>query len=112
MLAYLLSLYPSKSFDPTTSTFNFEMAGQFATIANDSPVTGLFSVLRKLVPTWFAAEHKEVEHKADYDIAAVPGTLSPKKLKEALLVLSTPDVFTDLPKGSPNLLIFNNATSY
>jgi cerevisin len=113
MLAYLLSLYPSESFDPTTSTFNFEMAGQFASVANtDSPVAGVFGLLRKLAPSWFAPEHKQVEHKADYDVAAVPGTLSPKKLKTALLVLSTPDVLSDLPKGSPNLLIFNNATSY
>ena len=40
-----------------------------------------------------------------------PKTLTPAQLKQALRDLSTKGVLEDLPSGTPNLLIFNNATS-
>jgi cerevisin len=122
MLAYLLSIYPSKSFDPTTSTFNLESAADFFSVAasttNDYPIAGLsnmFHMLRKFIPGWVVRSVAEDNYVDDYqggdDVAPVPNTLSPKKLKQALLALATTNVLTDLPSGSPNLLIYNNATA-
>jgi cerevisin len=121
MLAYLLSIYPSKSFDPTTSTFNFEAATDFFSVAssttNDYPIAGLsnlFHALRKVLPGWMIrnVEERHVEeYQGGEDVAPVPHTLSPKKLKAALLAISTENALSDLGNGSPNLLIFNNATS-
>lgn len=37
-------------------------------------------------------------------------TLTPAKLKKALLELATPGMLNDLPSGSPDLLAYNNAT--
>ncbi|GAA5994769.1 S8 family peptidase [Rhodotorula paludigena] len=37
--------------------------------------------------------------------------LSPKALKRAMLKIATPNVFAELPAGSPNLLSFNNYTA-
>jgi cerevisin len=119
MLAYLLSLYPSKSFDPKTATFDFDQAGQFFSVAsavnNDYPIGGVLAVLKKFMPTWIvrslaSSERQVDEYVSGYDVAPVPDTMSPKKLKGALLVLSTEGVLSDLPSGSPNLLIYNNAT--
>ena len=54
-------------------------------------------------------------HRAEAldELAPVPPpTLTPKQLKLALLALSTENALTDaLPSGTPNLLIFNNATA-
>jgi cerevisin len=121
MLAYLLSIYPSKSFDPTTSTFNLETAADFFSVAasttNDYPIAGLsnvFHMLRKFMPGWMirSVEERQVDDfEGGDDVAPVPNTLSPKKLKQALLALSTSGALTDLPNGTPNLLIYNNATA-
>jgi len=127
MLAYLLSLYPSKSFDPTTSTFDFEAATDFFSMAsattNEYPIAGLSSflaVVKSFAPSWFqtssakkmAAQGGFVDtYQPGYDVAPIPETLSPKHLKKALLALATSSVLTDIGNGSPNLLIFNNATA-
>lgn len=46
------------------------------------------------------------------EVAPIPATLTPEQLKKALIALATPDALTGqtLPAGSPNLVIFNNAT--
>lgn len=66
------------------------------------------------MPNWFshgAAAEKSIDiYEGGYDVAPIPETLSPKQLKTALLTLATSGALTDLPSGSPNLLIFNNAT--
>ncbi len=127
MLAYLLSLYPSKSFDPATSTFDFEAAADFLSMAasttNEYPLAGLTTIvgaLKSVMPSWMvkrlAVVHEERAGWVDTyqggdDVPAVPETLSPKTMKKALLVLATSGKLTDVGSGSPNLLIFNNATS-
>jgi cerevisin len=125
MLAYLLSLYPSKSFDPATSTFDFDAATDFFSMAsattNEYPIAGLSTILRvakSVLPSWITDSrtgHQEKRfvdtYQGGWHVAAVPETLSPKSMKQALLVLATSNVLTDIGSGSPNLLIFNNATS-
>lgn len=121
LLAYLLSLYPSKSFDPNTGTIDLNAATQQFFVASSSTadyhVAGLSSIWKivtSIVPKWLShdvAQERSVDtYEGGEDVAPIPETLSPKKLKAALLALSTGDVLTDLPKGTPNLLIFNNAT--
>ncbi|KAG8799148.1 serine protease [Serendipita sp. 411] len=118
LLAYYLSLYPSKSFDPKTSTINFDVVAEFSTVAtSEYPIAGIssvVSVLKKLMPGWFAKDitaESMLAYEPAYDVAAVPETLSPKQLKAAVLNIATSDALSDLPKGTPNLLIFNNATT-
>lgn len=119
MLAYLLSIYPSKSFDPEIDAFNFDIATDLFSVAssttNDYPIAGLssiFNLLKKIAPSWMTRRVHEVEesYHPGADVAPVPHTLSPKQLKKALLALATVDALTDLPADTPNLLIYNNAT--
>lgn len=121
LLAYLLSLYPSKSFDPKTQTIDLSAATQqfFAASSSsaDYPIAGLSSVWKfvtSIVPKWLShevAQEKSFDlYEGGEDVAPIPDTISPKKLKIALLALATSGALSDLPNGSPNLLIFNNAT--
>jgi cerevisin len=41
-----------------------------------------------------------------------PPTLTPVQLKKALIALSSKEKLATLPPKTPNLLIFNNATTY
>jgi cerevisin len=124
MLAYLLSLYPSKSFDPSTQIFDFETATDFFSMAsattNEYPIAGLSTILKafkSVMPSWIGgnvhhASRSFVDtYQGGYEVAAVPDTISPKHMKQALLALATSGKLTDLPGGSPNLLIYNNATA-
>ena len=121
MLAYLLSLYPSTTFDPKTSTFDFEAAADFfstvSTTTNEYPIAGLSTIvkaLKSVMPSWLASRAPHAPfvdtYTGGYEVPAVPDTISPKLMKQALLALATSGRLTDLPGGSPNLLIFNNAT--
>ena len=106
LIAYFLSLYPSKSFDPDVSAF------VSPPVVQSVPRHALGTVLsfaRAAFPTWmssmlFPPPVLEV-------IVPTPfPTLTPAQLKKALLELATPDVLSMLPPKTPNLLIFNNAT--
>ncbi|KAJ7736851.1 peptidase S8/S53 domain-containing protein [Mycena metata] len=102
LLAYLLSLYPHKQFDPVLETLV------------DVPVlqrpfaVALQSSLYAALPAWAARLVPEPEVMAP---VPVPGKITPAQLKKALLKLSTADKLSELPKETVNLLIFNNATS-
>ncbi|KIM25047.1 hypothetical protein M408DRAFT_329847 [Serendipita vermifera MAFF 305830] len=125
LLAYYLSLYPSKSFDPTTSTFDFEAAADFFSMAssttNEYPIAGLSTFVtfaKSMMPSWLAKRLAVQEasgwvdtYQPGDDVASVPETLSPKTMKKAILTLATSGKLTDVGSGSPNLLIFNNATA-
>ena len=104
LLAYLLSLYPSKSFDPEVSAF-------VSPVVQSVPQRALgtvFSIARAALPTWMSSMLPPPVLEA---AAPIPlPTLTPAQLKKALLALATPDVLSMLPAKTPNLLIFNNAT--
>lgn len=114
MLAYLLSIYPSVSFDPKHADHADLSARTLLTEAVEIADPGFGAVLalaRSVLPTWVSQlipERQKVELKQEYkrgdDVAPVPGTLSPKALKKALLELSTQNALTDLPAGTPNLV--------
>jgi len=105
LLAYLLSLYPSKSFDPETSAF---VSPPVVQSVPQRALGSVFSFARAALPSWMSAMLPPPAFQA---VAPVPfPTLTPLQLKKALLSLATPDILSALPPKTPNLLIFNNAT--
>ncbi|KAJ6593277.1 peptidase S8/S53 domain-containing protein [Mycena capillaripes] len=109
MLAYLLSLYPSKSFDPSLEELSSpaDMQTPFAIKLGGMMYVAAQSTLPSWALSFFPAPPAE-----EPSLAPVPPKMTPKLLKAALLQLATPKALTgDLGSGSPNLLIFNNYTS-
>lgn len=112
LLAYLLSLYPSTTFNPSAAD-DFVVASTLQTQTTMSSAVGVYAVVMKVLPNWLVGYLPPVSvlQAVTSTSTAARKTLTPKQLKAALLDLSTKDVFTGLPSGTPNLLIFNNATS-
>ncbi|KAF5322085.1 hypothetical protein D9619_002107 [Psilocybe cf. subviscida] len=120
LLAYFLSIYPSKNFNPT-----FTDAGELLSIAPQHvlspPVAGttrsLYAMAHRVTPAFIrqylpSPEFLEVVLGEENDVAPVStSTITPDQLKKALLALSTVDALVDLPANTVNKLIFNNATS-
>jgi len=105
LLAYLLSIYPSKSFDPDVSAF---VSPPVVQSVPQRALGTVFSFARASLPSWMSAMLSPPVLEA---VAPIPfPTLTPAQLKKALLALSTSDVLAPLPPKTPNLLIFNNAT--
>lgn len=111
LLAYLLSIYGTKEFNP-----------YLAALADGAPVlgeqthgaagfAGAYRVAHAVLPSWAAAFLPSPELVLQDAEAQGPTTITPLQLKKALLALSSRDVLATLPDGSPNLLIFNNATA-
>lgn len=115
MLAYLLSLYPSEKFDPSVSDDEDLIPALLQpqrTFVASSPI---YAVAHASLPRWiseFLPSPRLLDAMTNAaPVPSRPKTLSPSQLKKALLALSTRGVLTDaLPEGTPNLLIFNNAT--
>ena len=105
LLAYLLSLYPSKSFDPDVSAF---VSPPIVQSVPQRAIGTVFSFARAALPTWMSPMFPPPTLEATLPIP--PHTLTPVQLKKALLGLATENVFSTLPPKTPNLLIFNNAT--
>ena len=104
LLAYLLSLYPSKSFDPEVSAF---VSPPIIQSVPQRALGTIFSFARAAFPSWMSSMLPPVLET----VAPIPlPTLTPAQLKRALLALASPDVLAALPPKTPNLLIFNNAT--
>lgn len=124
MLAYLLSIYGSDEFtkinDVLPSGHPLELAGANSFDISDFS-TSIAGKLTNLLPIPALAlefvgglfggnKHQQVQLLAPTPKPpAVGSVLHPFDLKKALAKLSTPGVLKDV-NGSPNLLIFNNAT--
>jgi cerevisin len=107
LLAYLLSIYPSKTFNPEVS--KKEESGVAMVSARAA-----YQATYGMLPDWLASFFPSPSLLGlDGETAPNmgPGSLTPADLKKALLDLSTKGKLSDLPAGTPNLLIFNNATS-
>ncbi|EPQ55329.1 hypothetical protein GLOTRDRAFT_93802 [Gloeophyllum trabeum ATCC 11539] len=111
MLAYLLSLYPSETFNPSIADDDFLPSA----LQSQRSSTGLSSVYRlahSVLPSWVAEFMPSPELiSAVAPIPDGPKTLSPTQLKKALIALASKDVLADLPPKTVNILIFNNATA-
>lgn len=119
LLAYLLSIYPSKNFNPT-----FTDAGELLSIAPQyilsSPAAAssrsLYAMAHRVMPAFIrqylpSPEFLDVVLGDETDVAPVPPTtITPEQLKKALLALATEDALVALPPKTVNKLIYNNAT--
>jgi len=115
LLAYLLSIYPSESFDPKVGSIDLSKRFPLSSVISptDPTLASVFSFASRLLSVFSKDEAKRTDavlYTPSEDVAPIPKTLSPKQLKQALLALATPNLLSDLPKDTPNLLIFNNAT--
>ena len=106
LLAYLLSLYPHKTFNPDLTP---DLASAMQTHVSFGDV---YKVAHSALPGWLSAFLPPPRLLADV-VAPIPDepTLTPLQLKKALLALSTKGVLSSLPDETPNLLVFNNATT-
>lgn len=106
LLAYLLSIYPSKYFDPEISAF---VSPPVLQSVPQRALDAMFSFARAALPTWMSSVFPSpiLETTTSYPIPI----LSPDQLKRSLLALATPGVLSKLPPKTPNLLIYNNATA-
>lgn len=116
LLAYLLSIYPSYTFNPSTDASL--VAPSFdASYPAPSMFKNVYASAFGCMPgflTQFLPSPSLLEEVAPTP-PSIPTILTPTILKKALLALSTPGKLkgmgTDLlPVGTPNKLIFNNAT--
>ncbi|KAG6853510.1 hypothetical protein C0991_003640 [Blastosporella zonata] len=106
LLAYLLSLYPSADFNPS-----FGPNDELLSLTQPQETFGfssVFAVVQAALPRWAASFLPLVESLT----APVPPRkqITPAQLKKAIIALASPDILSDLPSQTVNLLIFNNAT--
>lgn len=109
LLAYLLSIYPSETFNPELGkALPIELDAQ-ATFS----VERLYRVAHAVLPR-FISEFLPSPAVVEAVIAPVPPqtpSITAAQLKEQVLKLALPDLLTDIPANTPNLLIFNNITT-
>ena len=110
LLAYFLSIYPSPSFDPI-----FDKEENLISIESQhvlSRSSSLYSLAHSVLPEWIAA-FMPSPYLLEAATAPVPKrpTLTPLRLKKALIALSSKGLISNLPENTVNLLVFNNATS-
>jgi cerevisin len=111
LLAYLLSIYPSATFNPEPEK------GMLPPVLDVLPIESAknaYAFAYEFLPSFMTRFLPPPAFFVDEsEFAPIPlPTLTPAQLKAALLKLATPDVLDDsqLPTGTPNLLAFNNAT--
>jgi len=107
MLAYLLSLYPSETFNPPISPSLVPPESTFSSLSS------LYALTHASLPSWVSAFL--LPPRLVQNLAPIPPkrpTLNPEQLKKALIGLATKGVLTQVPPNTPNLLIFNNATTF
>lgn len=113
LLAYLLSVYPSRTFDPV-----FDKDNSIVSLSSQRPssVSSLYAIAHRALPSFISVylpnpDFMDILLGNVDDVAPIPKTLSPEQLKKALLALSSKGLLADLPDQTVNLLVFNNYTS-
>jgi cerevisin len=106
LLAYLLSIYPSPDFNPT-----FDEESNLISL-HDQQSFDAYAALYASLPSWIS-NYMPSPRLVEALTAPIPGkTLTPLRLKKALVALASKGLLTELPtKDTVNLLIFNNATT-
>jgi len=109
LLAYLLSIYPSATFDPTTSTL--VPTGLNTQRPFTRSFTSLYESVYSVMPHWASSflPPPRIIEAVTGPIDVEP--LSPADLKAALIGLASKDLLTEIPTDTANLLIFNNFTT-
>ncbi|KAH0829080.1 peptidase S8/S53 domain-containing protein [Lanmaoa asiatica] len=103
LIAYLLSIYPSVTFNPSVPL-------QFSpdTLTVEETYASFYAIARAALPSWMSQYLPSPDFFTP--VPQGPVTITPTYLKEAMVALSTRGVLKDVGEGSPNLLVFNNAT--
>ncbi|KAJ7258480.1 hypothetical protein C8J57DRAFT_1644395 [Mycena rebaudengoi] len=108
LLAYLLSIYPSATFDPVFAKSSFpSMLTQEAFLIGGAPAR-LYTLICAVLPSVVAELMPTFRPLA---AAARSDTLTPADLKAAVITLATRGALSGVASDTPNVLIFNNATS-
>jgi cerevisin len=112
MLAYLLSLYPSESFNPIPVEDDFlPRALQTQRTFTASSLSSIYHLAHASLPSFISEFLPSPSLVQAIAVEATgPPTLTPSQLKKALISLCSEGLLTELPAKTPNLLIFNNAT--
>jgi len=100
LLAYLLSIYPSPTFDPISKIPPPVL-----------PYASFYSFCHTVLPHWVIEFLPSLRWFLTVPIASGPAEISPMELKRALLDLSSKGMLTGIPPETQNLLIFNNITA-
>lgn len=103
LLAYLLSIHGSE-------TFSILENGDVVPVDESSIYARAYSLLPSLVQSVLPNPLVSLDSEDSFRPIPKNETLSPAKLKKALIGLASAGLLTDLPSGTPNLLAFNNAT--
>lgn len=103
LVAYLLSIYPSVTFNPSVP---FQFVPESLKV--EETYASFYTIARAALPYWIAQYLPAPEFFAP--VPQPPVAITPAQLKEAIKALSTSGAITD-DQGSPNLLVFNNATA-
>lgn len=110
LLAYLLSIYPSEQFNPLV-TPDF-IPSMLQTQPMPRSLSSAYAIAHAALPSWVSAFLPPPRLlEAIAPVPQGPVTLSPLELKKAVISLASKGVLSDLPPKTPNLLIFNNATT-
>ncbi|KAG1898950.1 peptidase S8/S53 domain-containing protein [Suillus fuscotomentosus] len=105
LLAYLLSIYPSATFDPSLSSM------LPPALNLEHPYSSFYSLCHAALPRWMTGFMPSPQLFINAPIPGGPVLISPLELKTALRKLASSNMLTDLPPKTVNLLIFNNATA-
>lgn len=109
LLAYLLSIYPDVTFNPSTSSL--VPTGLNAQHPFTGSFTSLYESVYSVMPHWvsrFVPPPRVIEAVTG-PTGAPP--LTPAALKAALIGLASEGVLQEIPTDTVNLLIFNNFTT-
>jgi cerevisin len=109
LAAYLLSIYPSATFNPS---FSPDFGAPLLESASEHPFATMYRVAHAALPrfiTDFLPSVAVLEAVAPVP-PKTPKRLTPAQLKQAIIQLSLKDKLAKLPANTRNRLIFNNAT--
>ena len=104
LIAYLLSIYPSVTFNPSIP---FQFIPEALKV--EETYASFYAIARAALPQWIS----QYLPSPDFFAPVSQGypSITPAQLRDAILGLSTPDLITDVGRGTPNFLVFNNATA-
>lgn len=102
LLAYLISIYPSVTFNPSVPLPLVPKA-----LKVENTYASFYAVARAALPYWISQYLPSPDFFAP--VSQGPLTITPAQLRDALKELSTYGIIGNA-NGAPNLLVFNNAT--
>jgi len=105
LMAYLLSIYPSPSFNP-----EFDDESNLISLRPAQQSFDIYAIIRGSLPGWVSTYLPSSKLLDALTAPIPPKTLTPLQLKMAIRAMASENVLVDLPAKTVNLLIFNNAT--